>query len=33
MEVVGQVLEAEASQQLGGWFQERRRLGRPMAGA
>ena len=32
MEVVGQVLEAEASQQLGGWFQERRRLGAKAGG-
>ena len=32
MEVVGQVLEAEASQGLGAWFKERRRQGGPRAG-
>jgi len=31
MEVVGRVLEPKASQQLGEWFQQRRRLGRAMA--
>ena len=32
MEVVGQVLEAEASQGLGAWFKQRRLQGGPMAG-